>query len=129
MDAKELMIGDWIIDGFEKAQVTSITCDGVIETTLRTSDEMCTEPIELTREIFEKNDFDTTICYAFLELEDGKYLEYYFHEHRLRELWEGIDEYSGHYKVKDIIFQCQCRYVHELQHALKMCKINKGIEL
>lgn len=28
MEAKELMIGDWVLDGTKIAQVTSITCDG-----------------------------------------------------------------------------------------------------
>lgn len=33
MDCKDLMIGDWIEDGYKKSQVTSITCDGIVETT------------------------------------------------------------------------------------------------
>lgn len=86
------------------------------------------EPIRLTREILEKNGFDG-MPYAYLKIEDDKWLEYYYHEHRLRKFWSGIDEWNNHAKVTEITFQCSCNYVHELQHALRLCNIDKTIEL
>jgi len=55
MDVKDLMLGDWIEDGYKKAQVTSITCDGIVETTAAISNIEVVEPIPLTEEILVKN--------------------------------------------------------------------------
>ena len=58
MKVSDLMIGDWIGDGYKKAQVTSITCDGIVETTSGISNIEVVDPIPLTEEILVKNDFD-----------------------------------------------------------------------
>ena len=73
------------------------------------------EPIPLTPEILEKNGFENQ-GYAILELEDDCILSYYFHEYRLIK-----------YYKDNIPFRCQCVYAHELQHALKLCGIDKEI--
>lgn len=86
------------------------------------------EPIPLTPEILEKNGF-VGEGYQILTLDDGHWLEYYHHEHRLTRYWEGIDEWQDHSKVRDVVFRCHCYYVHELQHALKLCGINREINL
>ena len=53
---EELMIGDWVYDGNSIAQVTGITCDGIIETTHNQSSNIeIIRPIPLTIEILEKN--------------------------------------------------------------------------
>lgn len=85
--------------------------------------------IPLTREILEKNGFDCGDCYAYLRLNSDSWLQYYYFENRIRKFWAGIDEWQNHSEVTDITFQCHCRYVHELQHALKLCGINKEIKL
>ena len=85
-------------------------------------------PIPITKEILEKNGFKGEM-YAFLDISPNLYLEYYYHEHRLREWWTGIDEWNNHAEVKEIVFKCQCHYIHELQHALRLCGIEKEIEL
>ncbi len=73
------------------------------------------QPITLTPEILEKNGFENQ-GYAILELEDDCILSYYFHEYRL----------TKYYK-DNILFRCECVYVHQLQHALKLCGIDKDI--
>jgi hypothetical protein len=76
------------------------------------------KPIPLTPEILEKNGFgcDRNDGYAILKLEDNSELLYYFHEYKL----------TWFYK-SEIIFRCQCVYVHQLQRALKLCGIDKEI--
>ena len=79
------------------------------------------EPIPLTKEILEKNGFEGDV-YLWINVGDEKTLEYYPFEHRLI-LWyeEG--------KNQEILFKCHCFYVHEFQHALKLCGIKKEIVL
>lgn len=127
--AEELMIGDWVLDGTKYAQVTSITCDGIIETTVnKKSNIELLEPIPITSEILEKNGFKG-IMYAKLDIDQHQWIEYYYHEHRLRKWWRGIDEWNNHAEVSEVPFECQCHYVHELQMAFKLCKVNKEIVL
>lgn len=137
MKANELMIGDWVqvpslIDNVEHfdawckvKQLRDCDLDVVGFKELK-YDEII--PIPLTAEILEKNEF-IGMPYAVLKIDDDSWLEYYYHEHRLIKWWSGIDEWENHSKVKDITFQCHCIYVHELQHALKLCGIEKEIKL
>ena len=81
------------------------------------------KPITLTSEILEKNGFKGN-GYSFLELDDSSYLEYYYFEGRLRKICKNVDEWDNHNFVKHITFQCHCRYVHELQQALRLCGLS-----
>lgn len=124
MKASELMIGDWVMDGDVAARVTSLTCDGIIETTLRISNVEVVELIPLTAEILEKN---------FQELLPGINLMYqlkgpYCVMNEDENQWvfglvKNDGENSGRYPLVKIAF------IHELQHALRMCGIDKTIEL
>lgn len=136
LHAKDLMIGDWVlVDNYPK-KVTSIivTDDGVEQ--IYTFGKTCQvgtisfyiQPIPLTAEILEKNGF-VGDGYANLFIDDTTYLQYYYNEHRLRKYFNGIDKWDNHRELKDITFQCHCYYVHEFQHALKLCGMNKNIEL
>lgn len=82
------------------------------------------EPIPLTQSILEVNGFKVD-GYANLNLQDGKWLEYYFHEHRFSMYYEGIDEWQNHSQVRDIVHRSQPFYVHELQHCLRLCCLNE----
>lgn len=79
------------------------------------------EPISLTKEMFSKNGWTTDDGYAWLKLDEHLDLQFYFHEHRLHKIFEGVDEWENHSNVRDLTFQCNCSYVHQLQHALRMC--------
>lgn len=117
--AEELMIGDWVLDGTKYAQVTSITCDGIIETTVnKKSNIELLEPIPITSEILEKNDFvkEDNDTYVWKDQMD----------------FEKIIWFDGGFtcvtSVKcDRCYDGQCYDVHELQHALKICGVNKEI--
>ena len=83
------------------------------------------EPIPLTREILEKNGFDCSdgevVRYNFT---DGDYNGHF----SLRAMYDKEDNQKGWsfyaFNVLTII-----DYVHELQHALKLCGIEMDIEI
>ena len=75
--------------------------------------------IEITEDFLKKNGF-VGDGYFILNVGDNKYYAYYPYEHRLTLYYEGINEWDNHSRVKDVLFRCHCRYVHELQHAFKM---------
>ena len=125
MKKEDLMIGDWVkIQTCEDdepmySQVEQLwECE--IDADFQTDYENI-HPIELTKEILYKNGFDGDGC-LWINVGNEKTLEYYPFEHRLI-LWYG----KG--KNQEILFKCQCFYVHEFQHALKMCGIKKEIVL
>lgn len=130
----ELMVGDWIEDGYKKAQVTSITCDGIVETTAAISNIEVVDPIPLTEEILVKNGFE----YAYNEVSKmqnkqllvanigGHYIEIRL-DKRTVAIWYDYDENeSGFYS--DVLLELP-RTVHTMQHLLRLCGIKKEIEL
>ena len=137
MKANELMVGDYVQLNESVYKVEEISSQGwihllTVENGTRvqmTSDYILDhiEGVTITPEILEKNGF-VGEGYQLLILDKGDWLEYYHHEHRLRRYWEGIDEWENHLRVRDIVFMCHCHYVHELQHALRMCGVEKEIE-
>lgn len=137
MEAKELMIGDWVVYEGDTEYSDPVKIEGMDIATdmLITSDRDDVGfdgvwPIPLTPDILKKNDFALiSSTYAFFDIDDNLYLEYYFFEHRLRKIFLGVDEWENHSKTRDITFQCNCVYVHELQHALRLCGIDKEIIL
>jgi hypothetical protein len=120
MDKKTLMIGDWVYNTHNKQneQVQEIGSGLVMlnYNDLYEYDEI--EPIPLTTEILEKNGFikseedpilmggiGCAIIYGgYKRLDEDKFLSY------------GDNMYP-------------IRYVHQLQHALRLCGIKKQIEL
>lgn len=86
-------------------------------------------PIPITAEILEKNGWSADGMYAFLRIDEHRHLEYYYHEHRLRKYYCGVDEWQNHAKVNDITFAVHCYSVHQLQHALRLAGVDKEINL
>lgn len=117
MKITDLMVGDWVyIKEYPSiAQPMQVKKEHFIRSLVEF------EPIPLTKEILDKNGFWGEV-YSWINVGDEKTLEYYPLEHRLS-LWYG----EG--KNQELLFRCQCFYVHELQHALKLCKIEKEIIL
>ena len=131
MEAKEVMVGDWVMDGKNIAQITLITCDGIIETTFNKSSNIeVIEPIPLTPEILEKNGFTKSTpptgiharCYELDNKKDRYHLTIADYNKYKRLLLNVDSEDSECFNIK-------CDYVHEFQHALRLCGINKNIEL
>ena len=115
MKVNELMIGDWVLYNETHQQILEIS--GIDDEVYLEIDELVhqseIQPIPLTTEILEKNGFvkesrenhGNNLQYCILT--DG--------------LWIDI---SG-----ENFFEGKLEYVHQLQHALKLCGIEKEIEL
>ena len=117
MKAEELMIGDWVYAPGGYMVV------GHINPEFLYWDDI--EPIPLTPEILEKNRF--RINY------EGELHTTYFQD---------VDGFAVEIKIDCIGFTklsmsnglgyrvvIECKYVHQLQHALRLCGIDKKIEL
>ncbi len=134
MKADDLMIGDYLHDEFGNTCVVRYLADVITIENLdgANAGEMILgtefEGITLTAHILFINGFKID-GYAVLNIDSETHLEYYFPEHRLRKVWRGIDERDNHAEKTEISFQCHCFYVHELQHALKMCGVKKEVVL
>lgn len=130
MKANELMIGDWVYSTFSKlpCKVTYLKLHesgyGSVKTTnvIGVKDIASLSPIPLTSEILEKNGF------KYKEGETGMY---------------GVTT-APHYICDDVPFEVFCdgepfaiwfeepvdiKYVYQLQHALRLCEIEKEIIL
>lgn len=127
MKAAELMIGDWVMDGDMPTRVTSITCDGIVETERRISNIEVVEPIPLTPEILKKNGF------GYTEIDPYSNVTHYYPgepqycadmDLHIGGIYKGIFWLNTYKNVISNI-----RFVHELQHAFRICKIDKEIEL
>ena len=133
MKANELMIGDWVFyihteDGIAPykevicIQAEDLCRDAcIIETHY--------EPIPLTAEILEKNGFARDEMFStgwrFRYYENGRGLIYEIQWDSKNDYMEIVSNLAkiGSFDKKGI------QFVHELQHALRLCGIDKEIEL
>lgn len=124
---EDLMIGDLVYRPDCYDTVKEIRENGIIGTDsfrgIIGFNEL--KPIPLTPEIFEKNGWKWDGMYATKKHDNTMYFTYYLHEGILRDFY---DHKSGE---QELIFRSRpgMRYVHELQHALKLCGIDKKIVL
>ena len=117
MDVKDLMIGDKLKTVFNQKIVEVKEIKQIcIYTECNAYEYNEVEPIPLTIEILVKN--------GFTSRKDGYDIGIpllYWDKYRTAVCgWTHCD---------DIIEVFDCRYVHQLQHALKLCGIDKEIEL
>lgn len=134
MKVTDLMVGDWIEDGYKKSQVTSITCDGIVETTAAISNIEVIEPIPLTEEILVKNGFE----YTYNEVSKmqnkqllvanigGHYIEVRLDKKNVA-IWYDYDE-NGDGVYSDVLIDLPYN-VHKFQHLLRLCGIEKEITI
>lgn len=132
MKPEELMIGGWVLDGTTPAQITSITCDGIIETTASEySNIELIEPISITPEFLEKNGFRKTKGYATTTYEwtimDG--VTIYINIFEDNDIIVGIETKPKKGIGVNRLHHCEIKYVHQLQQAMRLCGINKEITL
>ena len=115
MEANELMVGDWVKIPNTKVKhefwrigldLMQGIEDGIIEP----------EPVPLTPEILEKNGFVKHETWDEWE----HYTDRIFIDFTLL-----VDEDGFHLDIPN----ARIKYVHELQHALRLCGIEKEIEL
>lgn len=141
MKANELMIDDWVLWKDKPVQIARVSgvvySFGHIDVTLahcgngvlETHDIKSISPIPLTQEILEKNGFvikkkwaqignfgnSPLIMWHFV---DDPVLKDYKHELEVHQ----NDTGKVHVHIP-------CEYVHELQHAFRMCGITQEIEI
>ena len=150
MKVEDLMIGD-LVHSISTIHNVSFPDNGVIQdegyTTIRTPIKITTvsencvsyysnklelyitlsseeiEPIPLTPEILKKNGILYEKQSYYYVIKDDKDLECTYYIQQIQEDWAiGVD--IGAYYCS--VF-ARIKYVHELQHALKLCGINKEI--
>ena len=130
MKANEIMIGDWVKFDEDICSVDEVRLDGAVVLTSMNTDLTSVdgsqvedeeiEPIPLTEGILEKNGFvkDKT-----------QYGEDFY------EFWSEDLEYCIYLYLYGVYFflfdniNMQIKYVHELQHILRLCNIDKEIEI
>lgn len=127
MKKNELMIGDWVKSlkedhSGEYGQVIDIDHHDTVLLEYQCvnyyTDVEHIEPIPLTPEILEKNGFTRYgQVYANLQQWVGKFGD------KRKSFVQDIR--TGEWVMNDVWIN----YVHELQHVLKLCKIEKEIEL
>ena len=142
MEKNELMLGDWVLwhdkgwasDGKQceetrRCQITSIReCGFSVEWT--DEDGFCdvennvfdedVKPIPLTSEILEKN--------GWKDISFDSEADYYNDDVEMVSFYEGKDGNAWWWHV-GLELAAPINYVHELQHILKLFKIDKEIEL
>lgn len=137
MKATDVMIGDWVVCNGTPMQIMEIFSDS-ITAECWPYDYNDLEPIPLTPEILAKNGFEKSTTYSFynaMEVEEwnltlGKSVFTVTTpdnpEIQLKEVLfrtPDLDNFFFHILYnKDLM-------VHELQHALRLCGIEKEIEL
>lgn len=108
MEVKDLMIGDWV-------QVPSeLNRYKRIRSTFAMDSAALYMPIPITAEILKKNGFKCDVHPNYI------YDRYFTDEMSL------LDFRNGYFKY-DVTITLE--YVHQLQHLLKLCNIDKEIEL
>lgn len=145
MEAKDLMIGDWFnflidIEGgdteydpkkeiYQPMQVDNIEFGDATSEEGVTNDARQLQPIPLTAEILGKN-------FKSKELPDDPYGAYFFGGNDYIEVY--IKEYTNRLWQVDVdeiemggmrSWRMYVSNVHELQHAIRLCEIDKEIEL
>lgn len=120
----DLMVGDWVISIGAPHKIVGVRTD-MLEPHIKTdmSDtwyeegiEDLLEPIPLTQEILEKNGLANDLYGCHFKEDEYMALEISSEE-------EGI-YWTINYNEYGIL---KLQYVHELQHALKLCGIDKEI--
>jgi len=137
MTEKELMLGDWVrrrytttsgrevINDFQITAIEKMTGSYYVWSEKgRECQPEQLEPIPITAEILRKNGWKWDGLYA-TRIEDNALIEYYKYEGILRNYYlhkGGADE---------LVFLSRpgVVYIHQLQHALRLCGIKKEIEL
>ena len=150
MEAKDLMIGDWVrisdddTDEYFDAQIKGVDFLDNVYAPIPGEEKPCpfsidcVEPIPLTPEILEKNGFDINgIPEDMVPVEDRDWSDDTYVWSKPETPYESMqvsvymdDPYN--FFIEIICLYCHVdgihvKFVHELQHALRLCGIDKEI--
>ena len=128
MEATELMIGDWVFNKHHKKYIQITPYDFFNHAHLPNGEKYFAselkvisgrdfEPIPITKEILEKNGWEHRPTGYVFHIDGGKSYD--------NTLWYIFNDNT--FVVENAEFSI--KYVHELQHALRLCGITKNIEL
>ena len=134
MKANELMIDDWVLYNKIPQQILEIS--GVDDEVYLKTDELVHQseilPIPITSEILEKNRFVANEhvypypYYEYINEEDKLKIGFAFPQGNrtsYKDPWIYIDS------ERVFVEHLPCMFVHQLQHVLRLCGIEKEIEL
>lgn len=133
MKATDLMIGDWVNSHFGIFQIKDIFEDCVRDNRGNDYEFDCIYPIVLTRDFLKINGFYLVdvfdIGHATPKANINRYERWECKTipKNFTLLYEILERYYSLYTFNNHISHIM--YVHELQHALRMCKIENKIEL
>ena len=134
MRVSELMIGDYVNYRGQIIKVTSLYDKGGSNEVGWSDKESvwvngrCIEPIPLTPEILEKNGFEKQWQDNYEYFNDDENLSIIFHP-KSSNYTNGAYDYIDIEKGCLTINEMPITFVHELQHALRLCETDKEIEL
>jgi hypothetical protein len=127
----DLSVGDWVRVGEECSTISSIYHNGAVyaDEVALTRNGICTgvklvselRPIPITAEVLEKNGF----------VKNGEYNEWNIGTWRTPHLL-GVSLERPAITIKwngSSIFIDQAKYIHQLQHALRLAGVDKEIDL
>ena len=122
MKANELMVGDWV-ELYGTPTRWEIEDYAKWYKEMERTDVHTFEPIPLTAEILEKNGWKWNTFHTMIEFIVGTiHIGWGFYKDCI-----SVSDHSdeGHCQISSL----RCVYVHELQHALRLCGIDKKIVL
>lgn len=138
MDIKSLMIGDWVYNKHHGKNIRLTPYDFFTHTHNEFGGQRLVpyatptigldlEPIPLTPEILEKNGFEEIgdNTYQLEEKPNWFWVDFYKHEY-------GCEHDTSTHEYEDSerrLKKYGIPFVHELQHAMRECEIEKEIEL
>ena len=131
MKPTELMVNDWVNSDFGIFQIKEIFDDAVRDSRGNDYEFDCIHPILLTGEILKSNGFELVsdserVTKAFIDLYDLWKCEI-TQQQTLRLFY---DRNSKDYRLQAFGDNISNIYfVHELQHAMRVCGVEKEIEL
>ena len=111
MEAKELMIGDKVM-----VKVLSQIPDTYVLHTWTANDysrDIQVKPIPLTPEILEKNGWKRNKIFMEIKADENFNINFSWTDRYGESLFQ-----NGYY-------MCDCKYVHTLQHALRLCGLDE----
>lgn len=132
MKSKELMVDDWVYaqssrgEEFYPTKVKNIydadedePCGTIMDNYERIISSYEFKPIPLTEKILKSNGFVNSYTEGWFEMGYGSLNFYYTDKKHF--IINSLDDKGNHRKLWVI----KIEYVHELQHALRLCELNK----